>query len=224
MNELREKHNRFLNKKNEISSNIKLLKEKQKKFEKLKLVYEKSHAMLVEAARMTREEFKSEVENLADLVIGSVFRDRDFKFELHFYEKRKQLECQPLIIEGDEIFEPEEELGGSTLDIVGIAFRLILWSMGGEERSRAVFAWDEPARYVGGENVSFLSEIISELSSDLDLQFILTTHNRDLKVDADKVYNVKYLGKPPNGISEVKEEGEKIVNVENTGKIKRIRV
>ena len=175
----------------------------------------KVHWLFTEAARRTRKEFQARISELVDLVLASVFPDRNFKFELRFEEKRKQVECCPLVIENGEEFNPKDEMGGSTLDIVGLAMRPILWGME-RPRSRPLFILDEPARYVGEANIEAVGEVISLLSHKLDIQFILTTHNSALAACGDKSFRIRHDGKQ-SFVSEAsvyeKEKSKKIERV-----------
>ena len=187
-------------------------------------LYEKARWVLIEAARLTRENFKHEVDDLANLVIKSTFTDRDFEFSLDFYEARGQVECRPVITENNVDYNPKLDMGGSTLDVLGIFFRPILWSLD-NDRTRPTFILDEPGRYLD-KRIGVVGETLSMISHSLGIQFIITTHNPELAKYGDKSFLVKHDGKN----SSVKElETKQVVDYidgeleEKTNKPNRVR-
>ena len=161
--------------------------------EKEKEVYQTAHFLLTESAQKTREKFKTHVEGLVDIVLAAVFEDRKFTFELRFTESRNQIECAPVVLENGNEFMPKDAMGGSTLDIIGLCMRPILWSLE-KKRSRPVFIMDEPARYVGESTIDAVGEMMSLLSHTLGIQFILITHNSELAKYGDIAYKVEHDG------------------------------
>jgi hypothetical protein len=180
----------------------------------------KARWVLTEAAKLTRREFKTRVEDLINLVIKSVFIDRKFEFVLEFYEMRNQVECRPLISENDELYEPIDEMGGSTAQLLGLFFRPILWSLE-KVRSRALFIIDEPEQHIGESNIDALGQVITLLSHQLNIQFILTTHNWNLAPYGDCTFQVTHDGFKSNVSKLLGSDG--FWDVEQEGKIERVR-
>jgi predicted ATP-dependent endonuclease of OLD family len=178
----------------------------------------KARWVFTEAARMTRGEFKDRVEDLINLVIKSVFVDRDFEFVLDFQEKRNQVECTPLISENDELYAPIDEMGGSTAQLLGLFFRPILWSLE-KEKTRPLFIIDEPEQHIGESNIDALGQVIALLSHQLGIQFILTTHNWNLAPYGDRTFWVQHDGKK----STVSLAPGSIVEEKKPKKVKRVK-
>lgn len=154
-------------------------------------IYIKARWVLSEVAKITQESFKERVENLVTMAIRSVF-NRDFTFELIFERKRNKLECQPIVLEGGNELIPKDDMGGSVLDIISFAFRVVLWSIE-KPRSRNVLLTDEPGRWTG-KLITLFGKMISEVSHRLGLQIIMPTHEEELMNIVDRVWNVEHDG------------------------------
>ena len=143
-----------------------------------------------------QKRFKERFENLITLAIQSVF-DRPFRFCLEFERKRNQMECQVIIkeiVNGNErVYEElEDEVGGSLIDIVSFAARVVLWSLE-KPRSRNVIILDEPMKNMG--QLIFLGgQILKEISHRLKFQLIIITHDKQLIDIGDKAWEVTHDG------------------------------
>ena len=193
MKDLNDRYNRILAKVDNYKDTLVDIGEKIQKLHSDNELYTKSRWALIEAARITRENFKHEVDDLANLVIKSIFTDRNFVFSLDFYEARGQTECRPVITEDGDDFSPKDDLGGSTLDVLGIFFRPILWSLD-VDRTRPTFILDEPGRFLD-RRIDIVGETLSMISHNLNIQLIITSHNHELAKYADKAFVVTHHGK-----------------------------
>jgi len=151
----------------------------------------KARWVLSEVSRLTQERFKDRVEKLVTMAVRSVF-DRDFSFELIFERKRNKLECQPIIKEKGNELIPKDAMGGSVLDIISFAFRIVLWSIE-KPKSRNVFLMDEPGKWTGKLVVKF-GEMMREVSHRLGFQIIMPTHDDSLIEIADRAWHIEHDG------------------------------
>lgn len=151
----------------------------------------KARHVLTEVARLTQEQAKARIEKLITIAIRSVYDDRDFTFHLLSGENRNQM--IPMIKEGEDEYNPKDELGGGIIDIISFASRVILWSME-NPRSLPVFILDEPFKWTG-----ILMEraglMLKQLSRELGFQVILVSHDDDLIEVCDRVWRITYRNK-----------------------------
>ena len=85
--------------------------------------------ILSETSNLTKTKVKDYVESLVTMAITSVW-DRDYKFLCDFELKRNKPECLLRVQEGDnEPYVPEYDQGGSILDVISYALRVVMWSM-----------------------------------------------------------------------------------------------
>ena len=162
----------------------------------------KAKWVLSEVSRLTQQRFKERVESLVTMAIRSVF-DRPFGFELIFERKRDKMECRPIVYEtvGDKRIEyedPKDDMGGSIIDIISFALRIILWSLE-KPSSRNVIILDEPMKNMGNL-INLGGRVLRKISHKLSFQLIIVTHEMELNRMADVAYLVEHNGK----FSEVK--------------------
>jgi chromosome segregation ATPase len=150
----------------------------------------KARWVLTEVAKLTQERFKERTENLVTLALRSVFPERDFKFTLVFEQKRNRFVVRPVIMEGDNEFSFEDDQGGSIVDIVSFAFRIVLWSLE-KPRSRPLFWLDEPDKNMGeGEYLQRSMRVKKELAEKLGLQIVMISHKSGQIEEANKAFRV----------------------------------
>lgn len=153
---------------------------------------QKARWVIAEVAKLTQKNFKDDVEPLVTMAIQSVF-DREFNFELIFEQKRKKLECRPVVTEYGYELNPEDDMGGSILDIIGFALRVVMWAME-QPRSRNFIYLDEPFKWTG-RLISKAGQMVKEVSKDLDIQVIISTHDKALIDIGDTCWQVTREGK-----------------------------
>lgn len=151
----------------------------------------KAKWILVEVSKKTQENLKKNIDKLVNLCLNEVFPDRNFNFKTEFQIKRNKMECEFLVeVDGHE-YSPKDDMGGSILDIISFALRIILWSME-KPRSRNVIIMDEPFRF-SGRLITNAVTMVKELSEKLGIQFIINTHSDELIDIADRSWQVLNL-------------------------------
>lgn len=155
----------------------------------------KARALIIEVSERTQDRLKTRVEGLVTMALNSVF-DRPFKFQLLFEQKRNKIECTPVIIENENVYdEIPDDLGGGLLPVVSFALRVVFWSLENPQ-SRNVIILDEPIKgALGGEQIERAVQMYKEISHKLGIQLLFVTHNTEMKNIADKTFNVKHNGK-----------------------------
>jgi DNA repair exonuclease SbcCD ATPase subunit len=145
---------------------------------------------------LTQTKFSEYVSSMVTYALKSVY-DRDLKFLVTFEINRNKMECKLQMQEGDkEPYNPEEETGGGTLDVISLALRIVLWSLK-KPRSRNVLFLDEPLRFIGkGPLLKKGIIMMKEISRRLDppLQLIINTHIPELAEMADRAWTVTHNG------------------------------
>ena len=176
-------------------------KEMIAKVEELKIdveKYTKARWILAEIAKETQKNFQVKVESLVTSAIRAVFEERPFQFKLIFEQKRNKFECKPIVVEGENEYEPKDELGGGIIDLISFAFRVVLWHLE-NPKSRNVFVLDEPMKFVGkGDLLMRAGRMIKEISHRLGFQIIMVTHEPELAEIADKAWSVEHDGTKSN--------------------------
>ena len=156
------------------------LKKKLDKYSKLRFI-------VIHITEQIQQEFKNQVETLVTLATQSVFTE-NYKFKLIFEERNNQLECRPAIFEDDFEYTPDDDMGGSMVNIISFALRCVLWTYE-EPKSRPIIIMDEPMTWMGNL-IDKAGKIIRTISHEMGLQIIIVTHIEELKEFADKKFNV----------------------------------
>ena len=167
---------------------------KDKNFYKKELMaHEKARWVIAEVSRITQEETKERIEKLITLALRFVF-ERPMTFKLKFQYKNNRVYATPIVVDGDEEFSNiEEDQGGGVIDIVAIAFKIVLWSMESPQK-RNLFIVDEPFRFTG-KLTKKAGYMLKYLSQKLKFQVIMNSHDDELIDICDRVYGVQHNGK-----------------------------
>ena len=184
-------YNEAYTRKNLLTKGLRVKRRKQRRLIKDIKALEKGRFILTEAAKVAQEQIKTEIESLLTLVIRGVF-NRPMTFKLIFEEKRNHVEARPVIIENGEEYIPKDDLGGSIIDIIAIATRIILWYIS-NPRSRNLFLLDEPFRFTGGL-IGKAGKMLQFLSKKLKFQVLMVSHDDSLIEICDRVYRVTHNG------------------------------
>lgn len=149
--------------------------------------------VITSLADEARQAFKKEVDQLVTLAVKSVFSEK-YAFDLQMTIKNNRLQCLPTITETingkTEHYTPKDDMGGSILDSIGFALRILLQKLG-QSRTRPIQLLDEPMKNTGhGELLVQAGNMLSELSRSLQLQLIIITHDPELAEIGDRVWNV----------------------------------
>ena len=156
------------------------------------LDHEKLRWVFMEVSRTTQDEIKARIEHLITLAIRSVF-EREFTFKLVLQNKNNRVYAIPTIIDGEHEFtDIKEDLGGGMIDIISLAFKIVLWSLESPKK-RNVFIIDEPFRFTG-KLVKKAGYMLKYLAQELDFQVIMVSHDDELIDICDRVYGVKHNG------------------------------
>lgn len=147
-----------------------------------------ARVFLQEVAQETQEQLKHRVSELATLALKSIFPD-PYEFELILEQKRGQTEARPVLKKDGMEVSPMDATGGGVVDVCAFALRLSLLLM--QDNPTKVLVLDEPFRFVSADLQPRVSELLSLLSRDLGMQFIIVTHEEELTDKADKIYHVE---------------------------------
>jgi len=178
-----------------------ILKKRKRKLDKKVVVlkrdledFSKAKLVLARAIHLTQRNFKKGIEALMTKGVNTVY-DRPFKFKLEYGNEGGKTIAQPIIFEGTNKQKPKEDMGVGTLDIISAAFRFVLWKLQLSQSDN--FMWlDEPMRDLGhGELLIRSATFLREISKRMNFQLIINTHEPELSMIGDKIFNVVHNGK-----------------------------
>lgn len=171
------------------------LEKEQARLEHLKT----ARIIIVEAANLTQRYIKTTIEDLVTLSLQSIYQ-KQLKFNLEFATVRNRMSCVPSVMEGDDHYDLEDDLGGGILDVTSVSTRFVLYGIQ-LHKSRPIFFFDEPLKFVGkGDMLDRAGNILRELSHKSNIQLIIFTHEPQLAEIADRAFEIT----KDNKISRVK--------------------
>jgi len=174
-----------------LQNDIETLEKRLDKVVEIKRIREKAKWCFSEAVIMTKREVKEIMDPLVTSALQGIFQEEDYTFVSTFEIKAGRPICVMQVQDGDkEPFYLEEDMGGGLLDIAGIAVIVVMWILE-EPRSRNSFLLDEPMKNIGiGKEVLLerAGQLLSELSKELNIQFIINTHEQEIVAISDKAW------------------------------------
>jgi DNA repair exonuclease SbcCD ATPase subunit len=151
--------------------------------------YLKAQKFYLFIAKEMQKEAKEHIENIVTIAIQTVY-EYPYTFKLLYEDKRGAVSCTPLVVDGDNEFQPKDAMGGGMLDVIGFALRITLWSMQ-NPRSDNIFFMDEPFRFAGKLSAR-VGLMLRRLAKKLNFQVLLVTHDDSLIDICDKVWAIRH--------------------------------
>lgn len=149
-----------------------------------------------------QDQFKGVLEGIVTDAIKFVYGD-EYSFEMESDVKRNQPEIHfYVVIDGARNSIKNDDVGGGVVDVIAFALRVTLWALQ-DPQTDNVLILDEPLKNVDSDRLILVGDMIKKLSRDLNLQFIMVTHENQLAEAADASWVIT----KKNGIS----EAEKVI-------------
>lgn len=161
---------------------------------------EQAGLIIQQVSKDTQEQIEYRISELVTLALKSIFPD-PYRFKLIYESKRGKTEASFRLFrgEGDTIgVDPLSSVGGGVIDVIALALRITIQGL---SSTRKIIILDEPLKFLSKGLKEKAAELIKQLSQELGLQIIMTTHVDEFIDSADKVFSVSQT----NGISSVKE-------------------
>jgi len=165
-----------------LEQNLRTLRKKLRNTENAELIIQK-------VALETQAEIQIYVSDLVSLALSSVYDDA-YEFKLDFKIKRGKTECSPVFTRDGKDYVPGKETGGGPVDIASFALRLALYCLQ-KGRINNTILLDEPSRFLDIKSKPRFAKLISRLSKELDVQFLIVTHDVAYTEKADKVFEIE---------------------------------
>jgi DNA repair exonuclease SbcCD ATPase subunit len=160
----------------------------QREQEKIALRSLESEIAALEGAQQLVQAAAQEIQNRVHTKIASVvtrclsgvFGPDAYEFKILFQKKRGKTEAQLLFFRDGHGVDPLTEAGGGVVDIASFALRLaaILASV---PKLRRFVVVDEPFRHLNLELRPVALQLLKELATELDIQFLVVTHMSEIE-------------------------------------------
>jgi len=164
--------------------------------EKAQDTLQQAREIFQKSAILTQNHLADHLSCIVTKAIRAVFYEKDVYFKVEFVERRNTTECDMWIQEGEFKYSLLESRGFGMTDIVSFALRVAYILL---HTSDNVLIIDEPFRNLSKDKHEVASQMIKEISKELDMQFIISTHVDLLERYADKVFRVSQT----DGVSKI---------------------
>ena len=160
--------------------------------------HERAREIIREVGLKTQQQLQYHISDITSMALEAVF-DNPYELVVEFVQRRNKTECD-LMFERDGVrVDPKGASGVGVIDVASFALRIAAWSMQSPKK-RNVIILDEPFRYLSTNYQERASQMLTELSSRLNLQFIIITHEDILAEHADRTFTVRLK----KGVSDVR--------------------
>jgi len=147
-----------------------------------------------EAAVLVQNNLSDHISNIVTRAINTIWPEKEIKFHAKFIERRNKTECDLFLVENGYEYTVLDSRGHGMADIISMALRVAYINL---DTCDNMLILDEPFRNLSTENHAVASHMLKELSKELEMQFIISTHIEHLVEYADKEIKVKLK----NGVS-----------------------
>jgi len=155
--------------------------------------HEQAREIIREVGLATQQQLQFHIADITSLALEAVFDD-PYALVAEFIDRRNKTECDLYFMRDNDLVDPLTASGGGAVDVAAFALRVASWSMQ-SPRSNNVLILDEPFRYLSVNLLSKASEMLKQISKELDLQIIMVTHSPELVEAADAVFEVTLKNK-----------------------------
>jgi DNA repair exonuclease SbcCD ATPase subunit len=155
-------------------------------FHDLQLAIEEASVVLQDVAKESQEKVKVQLASLVTKALTTIYPEEPYTFLLKFVSERGQTSVYPtLVLNGNEL-DPMDNSGGMA-EVIAFALRIALIAIGKKPK---LLILDEPFTGISALRIPLVHEFIQQMSEDLHMQFVITTHLDGLMEDADKSFIV----------------------------------
>lgn len=134
--------------------------------------------ILLAAAEKIQNEVHQKLAGIVTQCLAVVFPD-PYEFKIEFVQRRGKTEADLYFVRKGRRRSPLRATGGGVTDVASFVLR-VASLMQRRPRPRQTIIADEPFKNVSKEYVPRVKQMLEMLSSDLDFQFVIVTHLKEL--------------------------------------------
>ena len=146
----------------------------------------KGQKILQQIAQDVQQRAHNQIASVVSKCLRAVF-DEPYEFRINFEKKRGRTEAQLEFVRDNQGTDPLTAAGGGVVDVAAFALRIACLVLS-RPVLRKVVVLDEPFRFLSVEYRNRVSDLLVQLSQDMNIQFVMVTHMKELEVG--KVYRL----------------------------------
>ena len=198
MEDCREELNRQIVQYNMLQEKIEDASNKYEKYFSELKSYDASITILQSLAGSLQNNVKDKIISIVQKALDATFPG--MFFDIEFVTRRDKTECDLLCT--DAYGNKQDILtgcGGGLKQIISFALRVAVWSL--DKEASPVILLDEPMTFVSEGMRQLGADLITTLSKDLGIQFIVVSHTQEVIAAGTCIYKVK---QDKEGVSQAK--------------------
>ncbi len=141
--------------------------------------WKEAQAIIQTVAQAFQKKAHSQIAGVVTRCLESVF-DEPYEFQVRFDRKRGKTEAA-LVFVRDGKERDARSIGGGVVDVASFALRLAALLLS-RPPQRLLQVLDEPMKWVSKNHTDRLRALITSLSDELGIQFLIVTHDTGLKL------------------------------------------
>lgn len=139
---------------------------------------EEAQQILQTVAQTVQQQAHDRIAGVVSRCLAAVFPD-PYTFQILFEKKRGKTEARLVFIRNGEEYLPRE-VGGSCRQLAGFALQLACLMIH-QPSVRRLMIMDEPFLALDAQKIHRVRALIEQLADELDMQFLIVTHDEDLE-------------------------------------------
>lgn len=158
-----------------------------------------AHALLTATLDVERDRIAKSVESVTTTALQAVF-GKSMRFRFVVAAGAGGVSMTPEIGYREDVlsdgkikkvtrWRSPQDVGGGVVDVAAFALRVVVLLLAVPKRPR-VLVLDEPFKHVSDAHLPAVCELVKKLSVDLDVQFIIVSHEQELVDAADSIFTV----------------------------------
>jgi DNA repair exonuclease SbcCD ATPase subunit len=141
--------------------------------------YNEAQAIVQSLAQQLQDAAHTQISDIVTDCLSAVFEE-PYTFVIHMDKKRGKTEAVMRFLRDGLEVDPMAAAGGGVVDVAAFALRIACLTLA-KPKLRPLLVLDEPFRFVSAEYRENVRNLILALSKDLEIQFVMVTHIRELQ-------------------------------------------
>ena len=168
---------------------VSLIEVKLKHYSEANKTYKKATEVLYTVIKLSQNRFKQDIETLITSMLQTIF-GKEFKFYIEYTESRNEINCNFYVKENDRLLDMFYMVAGGAIDVISFGLRLVILLMI-KPPLEYVLILDEPFHFLSADKLKLMSVLLKRLRHDFNIQFIITSHQKELAAVADKQFKIE---------------------------------
>lgn len=157
-----------------------------------------ARSVFQKASKMTQNYLAKHLSSIVTKALRTIWTESNMSFLVEFVERRNTTECDMWIEEDGHRYSLFDGRGYGVVDVVSFSLKVAYIMLHSVDN---VIIIDEPVRNLSKDKHEAFSLVTRELSRELGVQFIMSTHSKSIIAHADKSFyieNGRLCGKEEN--------------------------